>query len=101
MWTGFPMNKIISIFHKAKSGATRALWRKYAIYDATFYILHSKPGGMKVPEEKRLKALEEENVHLRTLLREAMLDKKVFQMALARKQRRQIRPRFCARMCRT
>ncbi len=40
---------------------------------------------MEVPEVKRLKLLEEENVRLKKLLAEAMLDKKVLQVALERK----------------
>lgn len=42
---------------------------------------------MEVPEVKRLKSLEEENVRLKKLLAEAMLDKEVLQVALERKYR--------------
>ena len=40
---------------------------------------------MGVPEVKRLKSLEEENVRLKKLLAKAMLDKEVLQAAVGRK----------------
>jgi putative transposase len=55
--------------HQAALSATE-LWCKYGIRDATFYKWRSKYGGMDVSEAKRLKALEEENAWLKTLLAE-------------------------------
>ena len=78
---------IISILREAEAGVSaRELRRKHAISDATFYTWRKKYGGMvEVPEVKRLKSLEEENVRLKKLLAEAMLDKEALQVALGRK----------------
>ena len=50
------------------------LCRKYGISDATFYTWRKKYGGMEVSEARRLKALENENVRLKKLLAESMMD---------------------------
>ncbi|KKY64922.1 transposase [Klebsiella aerogenes] len=82
----FSDKQIISILRETETGVSaRQLCRKYAISDATYYTWRKKYGGMEVPEVKRLKLLEEENVRLKKLLAEAMLDKKVLQVALERK----------------
>lgn len=79
----FSDEQIISIPREAEAGvSTRELCRKYAISDATYYTWRKKYGGMKV---KRLKSLEEENVRLKKLLAEALLDKETLQVALGRK----------------
>jgi putative transposase len=44
------------------------------ISSATFYKWKGKYGGLEVSDAKRLKALENENVKLKKLLAEAMLD---------------------------
>ena len=41
---------------------------------ATFYKWKAKYGGLDVSDARRLKSLEEENVKLKKLLAEAMLD---------------------------
>jgi len=82
----FSDEQIISILREAAAGVSaRELCRKHAISDASFYTWSKKFGGMELPEVKRLKALEEESVRLRTLLAEAMLDKEALQVILGRK----------------
>lgn len=44
------------------------LCRKHGISDATFYKWKTRYGGLEVSEAKRLKALEDENSHLKRLL---------------------------------
>lgn len=74
--------QIISILSQAEAGVSaRELCRKHAISDATFYTWSKKYGGMKVPEVKRLKSLEEENARLKKLI----LDKEALQVAPGRK----------------
>ncbi len=48
--------------------------RKHGISDATFDKWRSRYGGMEVSDARRLKALEDENRRLKTLLAELMLD---------------------------
>jgi putative transposase len=72
----FSDEQIISILREAEAGVSaRELCRKHAISDATFYACRKKYGGMEVPELKRLKLPEEENVRLKKLPAEAMLDR--------------------------
>lgn len=54
--------------------AAREVCRTYGISDATFYNWRSNYGGMEVSEARRLKALEEQNRKLKTLLAESVLD---------------------------
>ena len=50
------------------------LCRKHGISDATFYTWRKKYGGLEVSEAKRLRALEDENRRLKTLLAESVMD---------------------------
>ncbi len=77
----FSDKQIISILREAVAGiSAREICRRHAISDATFYTWRKRFGGMKVPAEKRLKSLEEENVRLKKLLVEAILDKEALQV---------------------
>ncbi len=59
-----------------EAGITTAeVCRKHGISPATFYKYKSKFGGMDISDAKKLKALESENVKLKKLLAEQMLDK--------------------------
>ena len=67
--------QIIGILKEQEAGVPVAeLCRKHAMSDATFYNWKSKYGGLEVSEAKRLRALEAENVRLKRLLADAMLD---------------------------
>jgi putative transposase len=74
----FTEEQIIAILREQEAGVSTAeVCRKHAISSATFYAWKAKFGGMEVSEAKRLKALEDENVKLKKLLAEAMLDNAV------------------------
>jgi putative transposase len=59
--------------------------RKHGISEATIYNWKAKFGGMDVSEAKRLKVLEEENVKLKKLLAEQMLDAAALRELLSNK----------------
>ena len=71
----FSEEQIIGILREHEAGGkTSDLCRKHGISSATFYKWKAKYGGLDVSDAKRLKALEDENAKLKTLLPEAMLD---------------------------
>ena len=74
----FSEEQIIGILKEAESGVPAVeVVRKHGISENTFYRWKSKYGGLEVSEAKRLKALEEENRRLKTLVADLMLDNKV------------------------
>jgi putative transposase len=71
----FSDEQIIGILKEQESGAVTAdVCRRHGISEATFYKWKAKFGGLEVSEAKRLRTLEDENVKLKKLLDEAMLD---------------------------
>jgi putative transposase len=71
----FTEEQIILILREQEAGAATAeVCRKHGISDATCYKWKAKYGGLEVSDARRLKALEDENVRLKKLLAEAMLD---------------------------
>jgi len=67
--------QIIAVLREGEAGAKVAdLCRKYGISDATYYNWKAKYAGLTVSELKRLKALEEENRHLKQIVGEQALD---------------------------
>ena len=82
----FSEEQIIGILREQEAGMKVSdLCRKHGISEPTFYAWKSKFGGMSVPDARRLKQLEEENVRLKKLLAEAMLDNSVLKDITARK----------------
>ena len=82
----FTEEQIIGVLREQEAGMKVAgLCRKHGISEPTFYAWKSKFGGMSVPDARRLKQLEEENVRLKKLLVEAMLDNAVLKDITARK----------------
>jgi len=78
--------QIIGFLKEAESGLpVKELCRKHGFSDGSFYTWRSKYGGMDVSEAKRLKSLEEENVRLKKLLADTMLDKEALEVALRKK----------------
>jgi putative transposase len=65
--------------------AVKELCRKHGFSDASFYLWRSKFGGMDVSDAKRLKALESENVRLKKLLADSLLENEVTREALRKK----------------
>ena len=54
-------------------GTTEEVCRRHGISPQTFYCWKAKYGGLEVSDAQKLKALEDENRRLKTLLAESML----------------------------
>ena len=82
----FTEEQIIGVLREQEAGAKVAdLCRRHGISDATFYNWKAKFGGMDVSDAKRLKSLEDENVRLKKLLAEQMLDAAALRELLSKK----------------
>ena len=82
----FTEEQIIAILKEAESGlSAKEVCRRYGISDATFYTWRKKYGGLEVSEARRLRTLEAENIRLKKLLAESMLDTEALKVALNRK----------------
>lgn len=74
-WKRFTERQVIAVLREHKAGAkTGDLARKHRISEATLYIWKAKLGGTDVSDARRLKALEDENVKLKKLLADQMLE---------------------------
>jgi putative transposase len=61
--------QVIAVLKEADAGINvQDLCRKHGISDVTFYKWRSKYGGLEVSEARRLKALEDENRRLKSLV---------------------------------
>ena len=82
----FTEEQIIGVLREHEAGAKAGeLARKHGVSEATIYAWKAKFGGMGVSEAQRLKALEDENRRLKSLLADAMLDKAALNELLAKK----------------
>ena len=82
----FTEEQIIAILREQEAGAKTAdVCRRHGISEATFYTWKAKFGGLDVSEARRLKALEDENMKLKKLLADAMLDNVALKDLLAKK----------------
>ena len=82
----FTEEQIIGVLREHEAGAKTAdLARKHGVSEATLYNWKSKYGGMDASEDKRLKALEDENAKLKKLRAEAMLDSAALRELLSKK----------------
>ena len=82
----FTEEQIIAILREQEAGAKTAdVCRRHGISEATFYTWKAKFGGLDVAEARRLKALEDENMKLKKLLADAMLDNVALKDLLAKK----------------
>jgi putative transposase len=74
----FTEEQIIGFLREAEAGLPiKELCRRHGFSEASYYLWHSKFGGMSVSDAKRLKELETENSRLKRLLAEAMLENEV------------------------
>ena len=81
----FSKEQIIKVLKEQQAGIPVVeLCRKHGISDATFYTWRSKYAGMEVSDARKLKALEDENRKLKTLLAESMLDVATLREALGK-----------------
>jgi len=81
----FSESQIIGMLKEQEAGlATANVCRKYGLSPATFYKLKAKFGGLEVSDARRLRQLEDENLKLKRLLAEAMLDNTVLKDLLGK-----------------
>ena len=82
----FTEEQIIGFLREAEAGlAVAELCRRHGFSEASYYLWRSKFGGMNVSDAKRLKELEAENIRLKRLLAESMLENEVTKEALRKK----------------
>jgi putative transposase len=82
----FTEEQIIGILREQDAGAKVAdLARKHGISEATLYNWKAKYGGLDVSEAKRLKSLEDENVTLKKILSDQMLETAALRELLSKK----------------
>jgi putative transposase len=75
--------QIIGILKQHEAGRkVPDLAREHGISEATIYTWKSKYGGMDVSEAQRLKALDDENRRLKTLVADLSLDKEVLKAVI-------------------
>tara|TARA_R110002096_G_scaffold436021_1_gene665240 strand:+ start:111927 stop:112193 length:267 start_codon:yes stop_codon:yes gene_type:complete len=71
----FSEEQIIRILKEAEAGVpVKDLCRKHGMANASFYAWRSKYGGMEVSDAERLKALEDENRRLKSIVADQALD---------------------------
>lgn len=67
--------QIVAILKESAAGAkTTELLRKYGLNPNTFYKWRHRYAGMDVPDVKKLRALQDENMRLKKKLAETILD---------------------------
>jgi putative transposase len=82
----FTEEQIIKVLNEVEAGAkVQDVTRKLGITETTFYRWKSKYGGLEVSDVKRLRALEDENRKLKTLVADLTLDKQALQHLLGKK----------------
>ena len=62
-----------------------AVCRHHGISEHTFYRWRAKYGGMEVSDAKKLRALEDENRRLKTLVADLTLDNQMLKAVVSRK----------------
>ncbi len=79
----FSEEQIVGFPREAEAGmAVRDLCRRHGFSEASYQLWRSKFGGMSVPDAKRLKDLEAENVRLKKLLAEQLFENDLIKDAL-------------------
>ena len=75
--------KIIAAVKQLEAGrSAKELARELGVTDQTLYNWRSKYSGMEVSEAKRLRALEEENRRLKTMVADLSLDKEALKAVI-------------------
>ncbi len=73
----FTDEKMVRIIREADKAPVADVAKKHGVSDQTIYLWRRRFGTMGVDDEKRLKSLEQENVKLKKLLVDRMLDVEV------------------------
>lgn len=82
----FTEEQIIGVIREGEAGAkVDEICRRHGISQQTYHRWKAKYGGMTVSEAKRLKALEDENRKLKTLVADLSLDKVMLKDLLGKK----------------
>jgi len=82
----FTDEQIIGFLRETDAGLPiKELCRQHGFSEASYYLWRSKFSGMSMPEAKRLKELETENIRLKKLLAEPMLENEVIKDVLRKK----------------
>ena len=82
----FSEAQIIGFLREAETGVPiKDLCRRHGFSEASYYLWRSKFGGMSVSDAKRLKELDAENMRLKKLLAESLLENEVTREALRKK----------------
>jgi putative transposase len=82
----FTEEQIIGILREQEAGASATdVSRKYGVSRATLYKWRAKYGGLEVSQARRLRVLEDENVKLKKLLADTMLDNAMLKDIAAKK----------------
>ncbi|KHL51386.1 transposase [Xanthomonas cannabis pv. cannabis] len=82
----FTEEQIIGFLREAEAGiAIKNVCRRHGFSEASYYLWRSKFGGMSMPDAKRLKDLESENVRLKKLLAEQLFENDLIKDALRKK----------------
>ena len=77
--------QIVTILREAAAGVrTEEICRKYGVSPNTFYHWRNKYAGMTVPDIKRLKALEDENLRLKKKVAELILENDAAKVILSK-----------------
>jgi putative transposase len=71
----FTEEQIIKVLKEVEAGAkVQDIVRRLGITETTFYRWKAKFGGLEVSDAKRLRALEDENRRLKTMVADQALD---------------------------
>ena len=82
----FTEEQIVGVLKEAEGGRPVAeLCRKHGISEQTLYRWKAKYGGLDVSDARRLKALEDENRRLKTLVADLTLDNQMLKAVVHRK----------------
>ncbi|NJK91049.1 MAG: transposase [Blastochloris sp.] len=78
--------QIIRTLKQQEAGTpVKELIRQVGITEQTFYRWKNKFGGMEVSDAKKLRALEEENRRLKTMVADLLLDNKILKEVNSKK----------------
>ena len=82
----FTEHQIIAILGEGEQGrAVKDVCREHSVGEATYYQWKAKYGGMRAPDVKRLRSLEEENRRLKQMYADLSLENRALKDVIAKK----------------